>query len=295
MAILDWKNPLIIALLLIPALGANVLICRSGLNDRPINSYSPFSGDALEYTDLAQKLEVGMPFSLVFSNAYRLPGYPTFLALCARISESPWLLARLIQIFLGSLVVVLFGSLVLHITSDWRIIYIGMATAIIWQPLHYFGAILYPEALSIFFLALLMFILGKFSHYSIGMIVAGSILAMMVYLKPNHILFVVPVIGYVMASGREYRAKALLVAITVFALIAPWSVFASVNNGRLIPLSTTQGYNLLIGSGGHPQGCSLTRDGLVQIAYKKLKLEAISVAVASDDQGPPPPRTHMAK
>jgi 4-amino-4-deoxy-L-arabinose transferase-like glycosyltransferase len=239
--------------LVLANIGAQVVLQRKGLDNLTVNRYSPTSSDAHYYVEEAQVLANGGNFAETFEGGFRLPGYPVFLSLFYRLSSAPLLLARYAQILLGAMIVLLSYLTLQNITKSDRKSLIGTVVISVWLPLYYFAPLILPETLSIFLVSLSILILSSLDRErkpAPTLYLLPVLLAALIYLKPNHILFIVPLVAYLALVLNKPRTKylAALAAILLISIL-PWTIFLSSKNGQFIPLSTTAGVNLYLGTG----------------------------------------------
>jgi hypothetical protein len=225
---------------------------RGALDDGVENRSSPSSGDSRDYVRRARQLAGAEPagFKAAFRDGFRTPGYPLFLAAFQPVSAAPLRAARLAQILLSASMAFLAFLTLRNLLrgfsfADWKALG-GAAMVAVWPPLYHFSPILIAETCSLFLMALLLWILSRRAGNSPGFVSwAGPSLlfGLLVYLKPNHFLLLLP-LGIFL--GRKRAASFILLSL---AMIAPWSVFVSLQNRRPVLLSTASDMNLYLGTG----------------------------------------------
>jgi len=239
-------------------IGAQFLLEHRGLDNIPVNSYSDNSRDANDYVHRAESFHKD-GFRQTFKDGVRLPGYPLFLSLFYSLNK-PWLAARCVQILLSSLNI-LFAYLALSRVLKRTFLPSAILTAV-WAPFYFFSALLYAESLSITLVFALIYLLAQSQQPGSRHVFFWAIpfiLALLVYLKPNHVFLLPPVLlfaGLTVGRGSVGRVKGrtLLGLVAVFALaMAPWSIFISILNREPILFSTTSGVNLYLGTGVTPE------------------------------------------
>jgi len=229
------------------SLALQVLLFGHGFTNQPLNSVSPDSGDALDYTRLGEQLAAGESFRTLFGDGYRLPGYPLFLALFMVVFPEPLLAVRVAQAVLCAAVP---AVAILTLPGPAGIVAAGLVA--IWVPFHYFSTLLLAESCSLVVLSLFIgALLSEGASLTRGRAVTAAVLlALLIYLKPNHLLLLLPG-AVVLLYQRPVRPAAGALARCVGVLVAvmlPWSLFISREAGRFVPLSTTQGLNLYLGT-----------------------------------------------
>jgi Dolichyl-phosphate-mannose-protein mannosyltransferase len=240
-----------IGLLMIFNLGLQLILFKQGFDNQVFNQHSITSTDSLNYTGIAQKLLTN-GFTAAFREGYRLPGYPAFLAFFSKYFDQPWLAARYVQAILCSCLIPLSYLTFRSLLKSHRIALGGAILFALWVPFYHFSPILYAEALSLFFVGLLVYSLTKVDRDRLlSILTPAFIIALLTYIRPNHLLLLVPYAGFlwVHCAGIriDRRMTKLALSILFFAMvIMPWSTWLSWQNQALMPLSTTQGSTLYL-------------------------------------------------
>jgi hypothetical protein len=166
---------------------------------------------------------------------------------------------------------------------------LGSLAFALWLPFFYFSPILSAESLSMFFVAALCYQMARHDQASSRLhVLSMVVLAVLVYLKPNHALLFLP-----FAAVLEYRrgggGKGVTILGPLFVLVVlmlPWTIWVSTKNGMVIPLSATSGYNMYIGT-----GVTFDEDGAANdlpagsAATNKLGDPALNMVVGEETQG----------
>lgn len=238
---------------------------RNCMVDRPFSSCDQNDSDGDQYAGRAEILAKGGSFADAFGDGYRLPAYPFFLSLFYRFSPAPLISARKAQILLSGLVIALFYlTLRLLPLPPWTSL-CGAAVAAIWVPFYYFTPIIMAETVSLLVYALLCLALaGNERRPGASLVLVIASLIILVYLKPNHLVLLLPTLALLAYIHRRknlaYRLRyGSLIVCAVLLAISPWSIWLSLTNGTFIPLATTQGINLYMGAGLAPP--DETQDG----------------------------------
>jgi hypothetical protein len=235
--------------ILIVSLSIQGLVFGKFLDNSIINSYLPFYTDAEEYVEhsnvWAQK-----SFDEAFKNLWRMPGYPAFLQVIKFLSpHEPFLTVRIIQsLGTSSAVVILFFILRKYSTKKHAFIFCLLYCFV---PTWYFSFGLIPESLTYFTIVLIIYVLSKLSRYNFKLIlVIGLLLSILIYLKPNNILIIIPVIIFIIASLKGSIKKSIISLLVIILLtLLPWIVYSNAGERKLYGLTTTQGINLYVGTG----------------------------------------------
>jgi hypothetical protein len=198
----------------------------------------------------------GPGFAAAFADGRRMPGYPLLLAAFVATCEQPWWAARLAQTALASLVVVLAAALVWRVGRD---LGASLGAAILvaaWPPSTMFAPVLIAESVSAVLVACLLLVLLPPAPGRIGLggaALAAAVCLALVAVKPNHALLL-PLVALWLAAAAPPRAPprvlrpALFLGVVALG-VAPWAAFVSRAQERFVPLTTTLGENLLLGTG----------------------------------------------
>jgi hypothetical protein len=230
------------------------LVFMPYLDDQPVNAYSSQRGDAYDYVERAQALAADAPLAVAMADRYRMPGYPLYLSAFYRWSADPLRAARITQVLLSSLVLPLAWIIFRSLGLAGLPALLATALPALWPAIYYFDPILIPESLSVVLLAALLAILtfAARGHALLGGVGAAVVIALSTYLKPNHVLLVLPCCAFLACTfgGWRTRAKGGLVMIAVWGLLmTPWFLSQPSGTRALMALTSAQGKNLLQGTG----------------------------------------------
>ena len=179
-----------------------------------------------------------------------MPGYPAFLQVIKFLSpHEPFLTVRILQSLGTSLaVVILFFVLRKYSTKKHAFIFCLLYCFV---PTWYFSFGLTPESLTYFTIVLIIYVLSKLSRYNFMFIlVIGLLLSILIYLKPNNILIIIPIIIFIIANFKESIKKSIISLLVIILLtLLPWIVYSNIGDRKLYGLTTTQGINLYVGTG----------------------------------------------
>lgn len=249
------------------------------LDNSIITAYAPGSNDPADYANRAEIWTHYSGFKNAFADGYRVPGYPAYLLPFLSFFQQPYLAARAMQLVLSASLPSLMLVLAVLITKRLSAGLIAGGLTLAWVPLSYFAPILVPETQSLVCITLLCCCMARLPKTNAAVwwqIAVGSLLALLIYLKPNHVLLIPPLVGFVVyqlhRESWRHRLSACAPACAIAVLlVSPWSLFVSSQTGMFVPLSTTQGLNLYLGVGlGIPANAEA---GLHDIVAKKLNLQ----------------------
>jgi hypothetical protein len=236
---------------------AQLVFFRHTLNEGAVTGFLPVYTDSEDYMQRAEGLAGGDGFGEVFCDGLRMPGYPVFLSLFIKVFEKPAAAVRIAQMLLSSSLILMCW---LTISSLTRSVAAGLAGALLcslWLPFYYFSPVLYAENVCIALVGILVLALSGFDlkHPVRSLIIPSVLTALLIYMKPNHILllpaFMALPVGMAAEKGLIPGARFLVVpALIVMILLAPWTLFVSRCQHSPVMLTTHGGWNLFLGSGG---------------------------------------------
>jgi len=250
-----WRNHRYVVLALVltaVVFWTQILLFGDGLDNRVLNSHAPTFPDAVRNVDRAVTLAGDGGFSGAFGDGRQMPGYPLFLSWFVGGFAQPFLVARFVQVFLASLIVPLaFLTLCILLKSQgWALL--GTTLFALWVPFYYFSPILSSETLSMFFYALLCYQLARSHRTQSRMhVLMMVVLAVLVYLESHLALLFIPIAAFVeYHRGGGGKGVTIVGPLAVLVLLLmPWTIWVSLKNQSFIPLSTSTGYELYLGTG----------------------------------------------
>ena len=209
--------------------------------------------DAAEYDRVARSLAAGdgYPGSILVPeggpSAFTPPGYPLALLPVYAASDGSVMAARLIQAFIGTVLVGLIGRLAVRLINL-RVGLLAMALAAVAPFLLVADQTLAAEPLtSVFVLGAILSVLAlRDSGQFKWAIAAGLLAGFAVLTRSNAIIILLPLAGAVWFS----TPKAKTVAVTALLLAAvlvntPWAVRNALATDSFVPLSTRFGVGLI--------------------------------------------------
>ncbi len=193
-------------------------ICFSSVGDRAWLCY-----DSQQYHDRALHLIEHKALTPVESSqkAYRLPGYPQFLACCYALEKNSVLFALLVQIVLSSLIPLLVFLLARALFPLLPVLaYIAGWVACLHVGLIIFAGMLATETLAVLLLLLLLLVLLARAP---TMVLAGSLLGFLSLLRPVGHYLLVLIALWIWYEWRSLRSVGLFVGGWLIVVL-PWLV-----------------------------------------------------------------------
>jgi 4-amino-4-deoxy-L-arabinose transferase-like glycosyltransferase len=218
-------------------------------------------GDAVGYTQLAHSLYQARSFRFAAGGptAYRMPGYPLFLA----AAYVPWKLplpAQLAQILADVLTAWITYLMARHLARGAAAPLLA-AAAVALNPLMMVTSIsLLPETLSILSTTLALFLLLKRPDSRRAWMIAALVLGFGIYLKPTMAPAALALL-LLLATRRWIASRAWAAGVAVLApfviiaaCVAPWLVRNCLVMDACVPLTTSNGSNLYGGNNSQADG-----------------------------------------
>ena len=216
-----------------------------------------FGGDRLRYPDeraydaLARSLVAGNGYTTPEGapTAFRPPGWPMILAGVYQLWPHP-VAAKVFNAAAYAGAAALLSVLAARIHPSARPL---VPLLMLGYPLGlYTASTLYPQTWGTLLLAAILVLLWRRGSLIWHGLLAGILLGLLILAIPSFML-VTPLIlsGAAIAGSREWRRfllRSLLVLLCATAIIAPWTWRNGRIFGRIIPVSTNGGLNLLIGN-----------------------------------------------
>lgn len=250
-----WRSNwiVVLALLLTAAVFATqVFFLEGALDDVTLVRPSPEPSEVPDDVTRAEALAGGQGFKAVFGDGRGMPGYPVFLSWFVAGFSQPFVAARFFQLFLAAMVVP-FAFLILNPllrSQGWALA--GSVVFAAWVMLFYHAAELTADALCLFFYALFCYQLARLQQaHNRSQFLPMVVLAVLVYFKSAMALVFIP-FALVVETRRGGGARGVTVLgplVIVIVLMLPWSIWLSVRNGDFVPLTTSSGYRMYVGTG----------------------------------------------
>ena len=221
------------------------------LDNSVLSPYMPTALDSVEYVERAQIWQTD-GFTQAFGDAYRMPGYPLIiLAMRSIVPAAPYLGVRLLQ-FVAVAVSVGMIKVVLERFVSRRIAILACSIYIL-LPIWHFVPVLLAESLSAFVVVTLIFLLSAVNETGISrktIIISSALIAIGVYLKPNNLLLLVVVSGFLLVKLKVQIIRSIsTITLLVVVFLSPWIYFANHAQPGFLGLTTNSGGNIYIGTG----------------------------------------------
>lgn len=240
-----------------------IILFKKYINGDIISAQHPFFGDSKEYVSTTEFWIKSHDFISTFKNGWRLPGYNTFMLITYKFASllnvNPLFLVRILQLLASSLIPFFCYKAILNYSNSIKSALFGGFIIAIYYPFYYYTAEIGAESLSLFLISILFYQASIISIkvFSINNIFFIALnIALLTYFKPNHVLFSIP-IGILLINKKQFFSahlflsikKPLILAVFVVLLLFPWVLFVSLQNKTFIPLATTSGVDMVIGTG----------------------------------------------
>ena len=177
--------------------------------------------DAPQYLDMAHRFAIGQwPNDEPF---FWAPGYPLFLGLLSRISESA-LWFKAVQIGLGTLTCILIGMVASRLFGNPRVSQLSVGIAAVYGPLVDYDLQISPASLDVCLsVLLLVLLLEAHSRRSLGLWVAAGVVAAAAVITRGAALLFLPLVLIWMVRDRPHAAglRVFASALPPLAVLAP--------------------------------------------------------------------------
>jgi len=221
------------------------------LDNSIISSYMPTALDAQDYADRARVWQSD-GFTESFSDAYRLPGYPfSILVMQVLTPSTPYLGVRLLQLLAVAISTGMIKVTIERFVPRWAAILASFVYILL--PIWHFVPVLLAESFTSFIVVTLIFKLRSVSEFELGRWAAinlSILIAVGVYLKPNNLLLLFLVCGFLFVKLKMNSIRIIsTILLAVFSLLSPWIYFANHAQPGFYGLTTNSGANLYVGTG----------------------------------------------
>lgn len=231
-----------------------IISFRSCLSNKILNECLPSAVDSFDYTNRAKSLlESG--FDEAFGDAFRIPGYSMVIAFFLLLfGNFAFIALRVTQALLTAVsTIIIYRTLS---TSSSKVASFKFSIFYSFLPSWYFSPLLLAESLSYFLCCLFVVkslnVINKVDLLPKDIMSLSLLVGAATYLKPNHLLWVVPAmfIVYFTSNKKKLTSILLLLGLTG-ALLSPWLYYANRDNPSKFTFTATSGGNLYIGLGMH--------------------------------------------
>jgi hypothetical protein len=208
--------------------------------------------DAIGYLQLARNIWEFQEFRFATGGptAFRMPGYPIYLALTS-VSVNSHLPAQVIQIFSDIISIFIVYILSRRLFGDRSIPLLGAFFLAIHPTLALSSISIYPETLSSIILVFTILILIEFRDRWVAGLIASILLAAAIYLKTSNAsvafaLITIYSMNYLVSNSIKKNSVflALLPYIMIVLLLLPWIIRNFLTIESFVPLTTSYGINL---------------------------------------------------
>jgi hypothetical protein len=219
-----------------------------------LNRHQVLANDPADYQRLAVSVASGHGFGTTVvapgggPTAFRPPLWPLFLGALYWVVGTHVMVARAVEVVLGTLTVGLIGLIARQLWSAATAL-VAMVIAAVYPPLLLAGGSLLSESLS---LPLELGSLGaalsvrRSSHPWRGVILAGVLAGLDVLARPDSFTLLVPIALVLAGAGTRRLARVLAAFVIAGLVVSPWLVRDGLVMGRFIPVTTQSG---LVASG----------------------------------------------
>jgi hypothetical protein len=227
------------------------------LDNAILSDISPLAIDAYQYVEYAASWR-NEGFTEAFSDLARTPGYPALIYIFTLIFPStPYLAIKIFQLILVGLSVGVLSSIISRYFKGKIVILYSLLISLI--PIWYFTPQLLPESLCFFLISIILLLLQYLvvSKDYIKIIIAISVtFGLMVYLKPNNIIFILFILfSFIVCNLKKSVRYISLYLSVLFVILLPWFIHAEESQGEFFSIANSKGVSLYIGT-GMPSGQS---------------------------------------
>lgn len=238
------------------------------LNNAILSDISPLAVDAYQYAEYATNWR-NDGFTEAFSDLLRTPGYPALIYVFTLIFPStPYLAVKIFQLILVGLSVGVLSYIISRYFKGKRTVLYSLFISLI--PIWHFTPQLLAESVCFFLITIILLFLQYLavSNKYIKIVISISIaFGLMVYFKPNNIIFVLFILfSFIIVNIKKSIQYTSLFLSVLFVVLLPWFIYAEKTQGEFFSLANSKGENLYIGT-GMPSGQS-TNQVLVDSAKK---------------------------
>lgn len=218
--------------------------------------------DAEDYVAWAQRASSGEAEAA--DVYYKAPLYPWVLSLAMRLFGRSVDAAYVLNALLGLCFIGLMGLWARRLFGT-RIALVACALGAVYAPILYFEAQALPPPLVLLLSVLVLLVLthGNARPAARWLVIAGVSLGLLVLARPTFILWIPVAALWVGLRARPFAwRRALLVALTASAVVAPVTLRNWVRGGAWVLVSANGGINFYIGNNADAARTSALRPGL---------------------------------
>ena len=221
------------------------------MNNEITTKFYPLGSDANDYAALASVWkEEG--FFTAFNELLRTPGFPAIIFMMGMIfPDNTFFILRILQLTSIALTVVMIKKILeLHIPKSQAYVFSLIYLVL---PIWYFVPAILAESFTTFFFTLLLYYISLIrtnKYHLLNYLIVSGCLAILIYLKANSILLVVPVLYFAIHKIKINKFFHLFsILVLLIFLMLPWVIYAKTTQGSFLPLTNTSGYALYYGTG----------------------------------------------
>jgi hypothetical protein len=221
------------------------------LDNTILSNISPLAVDAYQYVEYATSWR-NVGFKEAFSDLARTPGYPALIYIFTLIFPStPYLAIKIFQLLLiGFSVGVLSNIISRYFKGKVTVLYSFLMSLI---PIWYFTPQLLAESVCFFLITIIFLFIQRLAvsdNYIKIVLGISFVFGIMVYFKPNNIIFVPFIIFSFMILNLKKSIRYIsLYLLVLFLILLPWMIHSEVNQKNFFSLATSKGASLYIGTG----------------------------------------------
>lgn len=207
----------------------------------------PLGGDMLVYKSLATSIQSGHGFSIDGKpSADKSPGYPYMVALIWAVFGAKLLPLFLIQAFLASVKCAAVSLLAYRVTGKKPVALLAGLAVVAYLPINIWYTQLLGEILfdTVALATLLSFDLAIRSRKVSAYALAGALVGLTIYCRPNGVLFLMILLGMALYSCMGIRRAVLatvLAGVVASIVVLPWSIRNERAFGVFTPLPAQKG------------------------------------------------------
>lgn len=226
-------------------------IFRNCFSNTIQNNCLPSALDSFDYANRA-RVFLDSGFSQAFADGFRVPGYPLVISLFMILfGDYAFVALRIFQVVITALTASMVYKALNDSFSKLRSFCLSIFFSFL--PSWYFAPLLLAESLTYFLcICLVIVAIRVIKHKSFNskdLIILCLLIVSAIYLKPNQILWIIPLFVLSNLIGDSKFLFSCLAAGIILACLVPWLFFVNAKNNSYFNLTTASGGNLYIGTG----------------------------------------------